>query len=225
MNQVNELYGPSFEPIKYPKKLVFLLHGYGDNGNNFINLAQNLYDSSVKINFFAPSASSNIPQYPDGRQWFNLYPNGIYFKEAGPTEKEIMKKDYLKSVKELDQYITKCCLNYNLSYQDCFILGFSQGAMIAFEFCSYLNKAFAGCIMLSGRILSSENDKSFFVKTPLLIIHGDKDEVVPPYHFKEACNILNTGGFLYESHLIKDEGHLVSSEILQLVKNFIKKNV
>ena len=34
------LSGPSFEPCTHPKKLVFLLHGYGDNADNFINIVK-----------------------------------------------------------------------------------------------------------------------------------------------------------------------------------------
>ena len=32
-------------------------------------------------------------------------------------------------------------------------------------------------------------------------------------------------GFLFESHLMKGEGHTISSETLELTQNFIKKNV
>ena len=73
------LSGPSFEPYPHPKKLVFLLHGYGDNADNFINITSELYTKDLEINFFVPNAPSSIPQYPEGKQWFDLYPNGINF--------------------------------------------------------------------------------------------------------------------------------------------------
>ena len=92
MNKKNLLTGPSFEPHKRPEKFVILLHGYGDNGENFIPLAQELYDLKLNTNFFAPNAPSNVPQYPIGRQWFDLYPNGINFNEAGTKEKEIYSR-------------------------------------------------------------------------------------------------------------------------------------
>jgi len=217
---------PSFKPHKSPKKLVFLLHGYGDNGDNFIPLSKYINDNNFKINFFAPNAPSVVPQYPSGFQWFNLYPNGKYFEDAGPEEVLVMKKDCIKTLEILKEYIDKSIAFYDLNYKDCFIIGFSQGAMIAYELGQYLNKNFAGIIMLSGRIISSENnEKNFFIKTPLMIVHGDQDNVVNSKYFDEACNILTKEKFVFEQYLMKSEGHTVSLDTLQLIKNFIKKNV
>ena len=226
MNGKIFLTGPSLEENNKPEKIVFLLHGYGDNGENFISLARNLYVSKLNINFFAPNAPSSIPQYAAGRQWFDLYPNGINFNEAGPKEKEILKQDCLSSLNLLKNYIDKLCLKYQLTYQDCFIIGFSQGAMMTFEVGKYINQIFSGCVLLSGRILPSNNhNKSPFIKTPIMVVHGDQDSVIKPIYFYEACNILSKEGFYYESSLIKNEAHTISLKMIQLVKNFIKKNV
>ena len=97
---------------------------------------------------------------------------------------------------------------------------------MAFELGKYINQIFAGCVLLSGRILPSENhNKSPFIKTPIMIVHGDQDSVIIPKYFDEACNILNKEGFLFESSLLKGEPHTVSSKMLHLVQNFLKKNV
>ena len=171
MNNKKPLNGPCFESSEKPEKLVFLLHGYGDNAENFIPLATHLYDPGLNINFYAPNAPSFIPQYPIGRQWFDLYPNGINFNEAGSAEKEILKQDCLSSLNLIKDYINNLCIKYKLTHKDCFIIGFSQGAMMAFEFGKYINNTFAGCVLLSGRILSFENnEKENFVKTPMMTI-------------------------------------------------------
>ena len=167
MNNNRQLKGPSFETSNNPEKLVFLLHGYGDNGENFIPLAKYLYTSKLNINFFAPNAPSFVPQYPLGRQWFDLYPNGINFNEAGPKEKEILKQDCFSSLKLIDNYIKNLCSKYQLTFKDCFIIGFSQGAMMTFEFGRYIDNYFAGCVLLSGRILPSEDHKKkYLLKHP-----------------------------------------------------------
>ena len=224
MNNKNPLNGPSFEPTNNPEKLVFLLHGYGDNGENFIPLAMHLDDPNININYYAPNAPSFVPQYPLGRQWFDLYPNGINFNEAGPEEKKILEQDCLSSLNLIKIYINNLCNKYNLNYKDCFIIGFSQGAMMTFELGKYIDAVFAGCVLLSGRILPSKNhQKKSFIKTPILIVHGDQDKVLEPKYFVEACEILKNHGFLFESYLIKNESHTVSNETLQVVKNFIKK--
>jgi len=226
MNNKNLLKGPSFGPNDNPRKLVFLFHGYGDNGENFISLAKSLNNPKININFFAPNAPTIVSQYPLGRQWFELYPNGIHFNEAGPKEKEMFKKDCHFSLNLIKLYIKKKCLKYKLTYKDCFIIGFSQGAMIAFEFGMYINSIFAGCVLLSGRILSSLNyEERKFSKTPMMIVHGDQDSVLEPRYFIEACKILQNQHFLFESYLIKGDEHTISPEALKLTQNFIKKNV
>ena len=226
MNNKKPLNGPSFEPTNNPDKLVFLLHGYGDNGENFIPLAKYLHDPKLNINFFAPNAPSTVPQYPLGRQWFDLYPNGINFNEAGPREKEMLKQDCFSSLDLINNYIKNLCSKYQLTFKDCFIIGFSQGAMMTFEFGRYIDNYFAGCVLLSGRIIPSENHETkFFIKTPIMIIHGDKDNVMEPKYFFEACKILQNQGFLFESHLIKGERHNISPVILKFTQDFIQKNI
>ena len=226
MNNKTPLNGPCFESTGNPKKLVFLLHGYGDNAVNFFPLVTHLYDPELNINFYAPNAPSFIPQYPIGRQWFDLYPNGINFTEAGPTEKEILKQDCLSSLNLIKDYINNLCIKHKLTLKDCFIIGFSQGAMMAFEFGKYVNNALAGCVLLSGRILPSEDhEKRYFIETPVLIVHGDQDTVLEPKYFEEACEILKNHDFLFDSYLMKNEGHTISPDTLKLTKNFIKKHM
>ena len=226
MNNKTPLNGSYLESSANPEKLVFLLHGYGDNAENFIPLATHLHDPELNVNFYVPNAPSSLPQYPIGRQWFDLYPNGINFNEAGPEEKEILKQDCLSSLNLIKDYINNLCIKYKLTDKDCFIIGFSQGAMMAFEFGKYVNNTFAGCVLLSGRIMPTKKYKKIpFIKTPIIIIHGDQDSVLDPKYFKEACNILKNNDFIFESHLIKGEAHTISPKMLHIVKNFIKKNL
>ena len=226
MNKKLPLTGPSFEPHKDPNKLIFLLHGYGDNADNFITLAKDLYDSKNKINFYAPNAPTPIQQYPTGRQWFDLYPNGINFNEAGPEEKKILIEDCRSSLSLIQDYIKLKSNSFKLLYKDCFILGFSQGAMMAFEAGKYINEVFSGCILLSGRILPSKNHKKdSFIKTPIIVIHGTNDNVLEPKYFDEACSILENHKYSFESYLLKDVEHTISQKTIDLTAKFIKKNL
>ena len=146
--------GSSLLFFEKPQKLIILLHGYGDNAENFILLTKYFNDNNLKANYYAPNAPSSLAEYPSGRQWFNPYPNGIHYNEAGQNEKAIMKQECKTSIRMLEKYINKLLSLNNLSYQDCFLIGFSQGAMIAFELGNFMRKKFTGCTMLSGRVLS-----------------------------------------------------------------------
>ena len=59
MNNKESLKGPSLETSDSPDKLVFLLHGYGDNADNFLPLAQYLNNTQknrllfrLQVSFF-----------------------------------------------------------------------------------------------------------------------------------------------------------------------------
>ena len=200
---MNKLIGPSFLFNKNPKKLIFLLHGYGDNAENFSSLATYLNEQSLEANFFVPNAPFSVPQYPSGRQWFDPYPNGIHYDQIGSKEKATMEKECKISIKHLEKYMKNICFSNNLSLTDSFIIGFSQGAMIAYAFGQHTNSLLAGCIMISGRVLTSATiENSQFIRTPLMIIHGDKDEIVNPKYYYEACKINKAKGFFLENHLM-----------------------
>ncbi len=208
------------------KKLVVLFHGYGDNAENFSSLVGEINSGLKDFSFFIPNAPSSLPNYPTGRQWFDLYPNGINFNQAGPQEKEIMKKDIVRSMNLIEEYINKICLKFNLSKKDCLLIGFSQGAMIAYEYGKYIDQIFGGCILLSGRILPSKNHiTKNFVKTPLMVVHGDQDNILEPKYFFETCKILDNYGYQYEKYLNQDETHTISLKTINLIKKFIKKKL
>ena len=223
---MNKLEVLSYLNKENPKKIAILLHGYGDQANNFISLAKSLKDKSLEINYYAPNAPFAVPQHPLGRQWFNPYPNGIHYNEVGKNEKEIMKQEIEESIKQLYSYIKQLLSKKNLLHQDLFLIGFSQGAMIAYELGNYINKQLAGCVMLSGRILSKNNfTNKLFSKTSLLILHGDSDDIVSPKYFAESCKIAKLNKLSFESHLLHNEGHNISLEMLQITQKFLKKNM
>ena len=221
---MNKLYGSSLVLSKNPKKLIILLHGYGDYAENFISLAHLLKIGTKGINFYVPNAPFSLPQTSLGRQWFNPYPNNIHYDEVGLKEKNLMKNECKISTELLKKYIDILCLSNKLLYEDCFLIGFSQGAMIAYELGIFLKKKLAGCVMLSGRILSNYNENdNLFTKTPLLIIHGSDDDIVYPKHFTESCRIAKSNGFCLEKYLVDNERHNISEKMLQLVQNFLIK--
>ena len=184
MNSKKPLNGPSLEYSKNPDKLVILLHGYGDTGENFINIANYLYETSAPINFYSPNAPTKINNFSNGLEWFNLYPNGINFNDAGKAEIEILKQDCISSLSLIKNYINEKCNKFSLTYNDCFLIGFSQGAMMSYMLGELINQKFAGCAIISGRILNFINsEKNLFINTPIFISHGDRDTVLKLDYF------------------------------------------
>jgi len=226
MNSNEILSGPSFLPHKKPKKLIFLLHGYGDSADNFIHIANTLDLPEFNANYIALNAPSAIPDYPLGRRWFNLYPNGVYVAEAGPKEIKVIRTEILRAAKLIENTITLSTNINKLSYKDCFLIGFSQGGMVTFEFGNYFNNYLGGLAILSGRIISEEKIlNSALLNTPIFISHGNKDEVLPVKVFNTSCDYLRKNQLQFESHILDGDAHTISPRAIKLLQRFIKKNL
>ena len=220
------LNGPSFCPTEKPTKLIFLLHGYGDNGDNFVHIAGNFNHEELNAHYFALNAPNLIANYPTGREWFNLYPNNIYISDAGPEEIKIIRSEIRISTKKIFNTINIIKNKYKLKFSDCFVTGFSQGGMMTFELGNYSKEQLGGLAILSGRIMTNEPPTNLqFLKTPLFISHGDNDDVLNIDNFYSSCNYLKENNFLFEKHLLKGDSHTISPKAINLLQKFIKKNL
>ena len=226
MNNINILSESSFYPNSNPKKLIFMLHGYGDNAENFIHVASALHMPEWQANYIALNAPSIIPNYPSGRQWFDLYPNGIYINDIGPDEIKIIRSEVLNVVNKIKNTIIDYKDRCSLNFSDCLIMGFSQGGIMTFELGHHLDKPLAGLAIISGRIMEDQDISNMsFLQTPLFISHGDKDEVLPIKNFNKSCKFLKKNKFNFEEYLLKGNSHTISLEAIDLLQKFIKKNL
>ena len=223
---VDILSGQSFSKFDNPKKLIFMLHGYGDNAANFMHLAHSIDQEEWQAAYIALNAPAAITGNFIGYQWFDLYPNGIYIAEAGPKEFKQINNEVNESVRKIVSTIDQYCESLNLTYEDCFLMGFSQGGTMTFEVGSFLKKKFAGLGILSGHIMSSkpiENDS--LLQTPIFISHGELDEVISIKSYHLATEFFKTNKCNFESHILFQDGHNISPETITLFQNFIKKNL
>ena len=226
MNKNEILTGPALLTYDNPKKIIFMLHGFGDSAENFIHIANFLDQPELEANYFALNAPSIISEYSLGRQWFDLYPNGIYIANAGIDEIKIIQSDILTTSKLLENTVNQIMSSYKLTYKDCLMLGFSQGAMMTFEFGNYFKNSLGGLAIMSGRIISEDDiTNQSLLKTPIFISHGDKDEVLPINMFENSCNFLKKNKLIYESYKLYGDTHTISPKAIKLLQKFIKKNL
>ena len=83
------------------------------------------------------------------------------------------------------------------------------------------------CIVgFSGKIIDKENiSKRIKSKTKMLLIHGDRDEVVPPSRLLEAKDFLIRHKVNIETKMIENCGHHIPIEASSIALNYIKKNL
>ena len=222
----NILTGPSISKHDNPKKLMIMLHGYGDNAANFIHLAEPLDLDDWGMHYVALNAPDIIPGNPMGYQWFDLYINGVYISDVGLKEYEVIDKKITENVNQISNTISLILDNLRLEMKDCFVMGFSQGGIMAFELGRSLTKNLGGMGIISSRIIKKDKEpNNFFQQTPIFISHGGKDDVLPISNFNQSRDILKKDKYNYEDHLLEKDTHTISPDTIKLFQNFIKKHI
>jgi phospholipase/carboxylesterase len=151
------------------KKLVVLLHGYGSNGFDLMDLAKQWQPFLPACDFLSPHALEASEVNPfDGYQWFSLYDFSPFnvrrgLDRAGPLLAAWLKSELLKR---------------QLGEKDLVLVGFSQGAMMALEMLYHFNQL-GGVIGYSGAFYEhQDDDHALSTSTPILLVHGMQDTVV-----------------------------------------------
>ena len=222
----NILKGPSITKHQNPKKLMIMLHGYGDNANNFIQIANLIDQDNFGMKYVALNAPDTIQDYLTGYEWFQLYLNGTHISNAGAKEYDVVKNKISENVEKIYNSISLLLENLDLNTSDCFVMGFSQGGMMAFELGQILQKQIAGLAIISSRIISKEHKpNNAFLKTPIFISHGGQDVVLPISNYNESVQVLKKYKYNFENYLIEKDVHTMSQQTIALFQNFIKKNI
>ena len=222
----NLLKGPSMSKHDKPLKLMVMLHGYGDNAANFMHLAQPIDQDDWSMHYISLNAPSIMKGNLMGYQWFDLYPGGVYISDAGPKEYEVVNQEIELSVLKLKETINFYLEQLKLTTKDCFIMGFSQGGIITFEYARRMNTILAGIAIISGRIIKKNESANIFLqKTPIFISHGSEDDVLPISNFNQSIEYLKNNNYEYESHILDGDTHTISPNTINLFQKFIKKNI
>lgn len=202
-----------------PKRLTIFLHGYGSNGADLIGLAPYFAQIDPEADFLSPDAPQKSPFNPGGFQWFP-----IPFIDGSSQEE--MTRDYMKARTELNQYIDQELSIRGLAEKDLVLIGFSQGTMMSLETGLRRTPALAGIIGFSGRILFPDALKSEIrAKPPVMLIHGELDEVVPVNDSIEANKLLKDLGVSSTLHLSPGAPHTIAPDGLEAAMDFYQKRI
>ena len=198
-------------------ELVIFFHGYGADGNDLISLADHFAAVLPNAEFFAPNAPDYCEMGGVGYQWFPISQN-----RNGTLDLDA-RDEILSSVNIIDDWIKDLISKKNVQTSKILLIGFSQGTMIALETLLSKNQRFLGLIGFSGGFLGVKSDViNKAVKTPILLIHGDSDPVVPYEMTESSLRTLSQKGFKVEKHICKGLGHGISVDGLSRASEFIK---
>ena len=216
MGLLPSLSGPARKPASggKPKQLVVLLHGVGADGNDLIGLAPYWAPALPEAEFVSPDAPFPCDMAPYGRQWFSLQDRTADAILAGVRA----------AAPILDAFLDDALAQRSLDASKLALVGFSQGTMMSLYVGPRRSKTLAGIVGYSGALIGA-NTLAADIRTrpPVLLVHGDADQVVPPQAFPLAVAGLKAAGAAVEELICPGVGHSIDEAGLRRGGEFLRR--
>ena len=195
----------TFSTSETPKRAIIAIHGWTGDIESMEPIASTLN---------LPETHWVIPQAPyeasgDGYSWF------------GGNEETGWQ--YQASFDLLSTIIHNLN-NEGFSANQIFMLSFSQGACLTMEFMIRQPFSLGGIIPIAGfirykkRVKQDATDASH--KTPILLLHGEKDKVILPDQSKISHEIFKDAGYQVDLQILS-AGHKIPLQAKSIIKDFI----
>ncbi len=212
-----ELDGPRHGPASGAKaeSLIILLHGVGADGDDLIGLAPQLAQVLPGAAFVSPHAPFPCDMAPFGHQWFSLQDRSPAAILAGVRA----------TAPILDGFLDAELARHGLSDDRLALLGFSQGTMMSLFVALRRAKPCAGVLGYSGALVGAGDLAAEVTsRPPVLLIHGEADEVVPFQALPAAVAALEACDVPVTSESRPGLGHGIDQEgLLHGVRFLVEK--
>lgn len=200
------------------RSIVVFLHGYGANGADLLGLADPLAEHLPDTLFVAPDAPEAIPGYPGGYQWFPIpWIDGSSEEEA--------ERGLTAAAEDLNAFLDALMVDEDVLPEQVVLFGFSQGTMMSLHVAPRREDPVAGIVAFSGRLLNPELLADEVVsRPPVLLVHGDQDDVVPPQSLPQAAEALQGAGWKDDvyAHIMKGTAHGIAPDGLSVALAFMR---
>lgn len=199
------------------RSVVIFLHGYGANGADLLGLADPLSEHLPDTLFLAPDAPETVAGMPNAYQWFPI----PWIDNSSEEESE---RGMMAAVEDLNAFLDAVMVDEDVLPEQVVLFGFSQGTMMALHVAPRREDEIAGIVAFSGRLMAPELlvDEAL-CKPPVLLVHGDADDVVPPQSMPEAAEALQSAGFTdVYAHIMKGTAHGIAPDGLSVALAFMR---
>ena len=203
--------GPRLPPASggEPRQLVIFAHGYGSNGADLIGLAPYLSRALPDAMFVSPDAPEPIPGYQGGFQWFPI-------SRLDPV---LMAQGVRSAARHLDGFIDQELARCGLAPSACALVGFSQGTMMALHVGLRRREALGAVVGFSGMLADPAAPAS---TPPVLLVHGDRDEVIPIAALLASLEGLGRTAVPALWRISLGAGHTIAEDGLSLAAVFLR---
>ncbi len=216
-----ELDGPRIEPRSgKTKQLVVFLHGYGADGNDLIDIGRVWQDLLPDAAFVSPHAPHPCGQAPSGREWFPLtfHDPGEHWRGA------------TAAMPVLNAFLDAELQRRQLPSSALALVGFSQGTMLALHV--GLRRAiqpaaivgYSGFLVMPADVGPDAIKGKITSRPPVLLIHGDQDELIPVQGLFQSAQILAALDIPAEWHISPGIGHNIDQEGLRQGGEFLARH-
>lgn len=209
--------GPRLRPASgQARALVVFMHGYGADGNDLIGLGQNWQEILPDAAFVSPHAPEPCGMSPAGRQWWELT-----FRDPGERWRGVNQVQA-----DVDAFLDAELARLGLPADRLVLVGFSQGAMTALHVGLRRRVPPAAIIGYSGHLVGGEHLREQATgKPPILLVHGDQDNVIPVDALFDAMASLGKAEIPCQWHLSIGVGHGIDPDGLRHGGEFIAQNL
>lgn len=198
------------------RSAVIFVHGYGADGSDLLGLAGPLGEHLPQTAFYAPDAPEPCANNPFGFQWFPI-------PWLDGSSEEAARAGMKAAIADLNAFIDKVLADEGLEPGALALVGFSQGTMMSLHVAPRREAPLAAVVGFSGRLLEPDRLMPETVsKPPVLLVHGDADEMVPVESLSEAAEALTNAGFETYAHISRGMGHGIAADGLSLALRFLK---
>jgi phospholipase/carboxylesterase len=217
---MTELDGPRWGPASrgVPRQLVVICHGVGADGHDLIDLAPSWGRALPDAAFVAPHAPFPYDMAREmtgfsGRQWFSIADRTPSVLDAGVRA----------AAPALDAFLDRELARLGLPPEAYALVGFSQGAMTAL-FVGLRRTvpprailAFSGALLAPAALASERRNAA-----PVLLVHGEADDVVPSFRSRDAERALRAAGVPVTSRFSPGLGHGIDEEGIAAGAEFLR---
>jgi len=199
--------------------LMVLLHGYGADGDDLMGLANTMAPYFPDTVFVAPDAPEKCAGNAAGYQWFSV-------PQVDGASEEDAVSGMMQSAVDLDAYLDTVMQEEGITPDKTVVFGFSQGTMMALQVVPRRADPVAGIVGFSGSLMLPDALRDEVVtKPPVMLLHGDKDEVVPPEALNKAEFALDTLGFEVYAFVMENAAHGIASDGLSVATGFMREKL
>lgn len=193
-------------------RLIVFAHGYGADGNDLIGLGRHWQRLLPTAAFASPHAPERCAMSPTGYQWFGI-------TRMQPDE---MLRGVERMAPILNAFIDAELARLGLDASRLALVGFSQGTMMSLHVGLRREVPPAAIVGFSGALPGPEKlPAEISGRPPVLLVHGDADDMIPVQALHAAANGLGAAGVPVRWHVSRGIGHGIAPDGLDLAGRFL----